>query len=121
LVICTDFSNGKNHDFNLFRESLTRIKDSVTVLTDSGYVGIDKLHNNSFFPVKRSKHSPLIKEEKSYNRFLSSERVLNEHVIGMLKRFRIILDTYRNRRRRFGLRFNLIAGVYNYEIKNNGF
>ncbi|TRT60574.1 MAG: IS5/IS1182 family transposase, partial [Microcystis aeruginosa Ma_QC_C_20070703_M131] len=23
---------------------------------------------------------------------------------------------YRNRRRRFGLRFNLIAGIYNYEL-----
>ncbi|MBD2002270.1 IS5/IS1182 family transposase, partial [Trichocoleus sp. FACHB-40] len=24
---------------------------------------------------------------------------------------------YRNRRKRFGLRFNLIAGLYNYELR----
>ena len=48
---------------------------------------------------------------------ISSERVVNENVIGSLKRFKIISDTYKNRRKRFDLRFNLIAGIYNYEIK----
>jgi hypothetical protein len=33
----------------------------------------------------------------------------------MLKRFKIIADRYRNRRRRFGLRFFLIAAIYNKE------
>jgi hypothetical protein len=60
----------------------------------------------------------LTKEDKKKNRELSSERVLNENVIGMLRRFKIIADQYRNRRNRFGLRFNLIAGIYNYECKN---
>jgi hypothetical protein len=41
----------------------------------------------------------------------------NENVIGRLKRFKILSDKYRNRRKRFGLRFNLIAGIYNFEIK----
>jgi len=40
-----------------------------------------------------------------------------EHVIGKLKIFKILSDRYRNRRRRFGLRFNLIAGIYNFELK----
>ncbi|MGI8656137.1 MAG: IS5/IS1182 family transposase, partial [Pyrinomonadaceae bacterium] len=30
--------------------------------------------------------------------------------------FRIVSERYRNRRRRYGLRFNLIAGLYNYEL-----
>ncbi|HEV8052481.1 MAG TPA: IS5/IS1182 family transposase, partial [Parachlamydiaceae bacterium] len=29
------------------------------------------------------------------------------------KRFKIISDRYRNRRKRFGLRFILIAGIHN--------
>ncbi|MDR2539526.1 MAG: IS5/IS1182 family transposase, partial [Chlamydiales bacterium] len=41
---------------------------------------------------------------------------LNEIVIGSLKRFKIISDRYRNRRKRFSLRFNLIAGIYNLEL-----
>ena len=32
--------------------------------------------------------------------------------------FKIIADRCRNRRKRFGLRFNLIAGLYNWEIKS---
>ncbi|MDB6096648.1 MAG: transposase, partial [Francisellaceae bacterium] len=34
------------------------------------------------------------------------------------KRYKIIADRYRNRRKRFGLRFNLIAGICNFEIDN---
>jgi hypothetical protein len=42
---------------------------------------------------------------------------LCENVIATLKRFKIIADRYRNRRRRFGLRFFLIAAIYNKELK----
>src|SRR6202047_3924458 len=38
-------------------------------------------------------------------------------IIAMLKRFKIIADRYRNRRRRFGLRFFLIAAIYNKELQ----
>jgi hypothetical protein len=69
-------------------------------------------------PKKSSKKKPLTKEDKKKNRELSSERVLNENVIGMIKRFKIVSDRYRNRRKRFGLRFNLIAGIYNFELEN---
>ena len=39
-----------------------------------------------------------------------------EHVIRSLKIFRILAERYRNRRKRFGLRFNLIAALYNHEL-----
>ena len=67
-------------------------------------------------PKKKSKKSPLTKQDKIKNKELSSERALNENVIGAIKRFKIVSDRYRNRRKRFGLRFNLIAGIYNYEL-----
>lgn len=69
-------------------------------------------------PKKKSKKNPLTEEDKKNNRKLSSDRAINENVIGSLKRFKIIADKYRNRRKRFGLRFNLIAGIYNYELNN---
>ncbi len=116
-VICTDFSNGKRHDFRLFKESKTRFHPDTKVITDTGYQGIQKLHAKSELPKKRRKKSPLTKEDKKANQALSSERVLNENVIGMLKRFKIVSDKYRNRRKRFGLRFNLIAGIYNWELR----
>jgi hypothetical protein len=47
---------------------------------------------------------------------LPSKRVVNEHVIAALKRFRILGERYRNRRKRFRLRLNLIAAIYNLEL-----
>ena len=115
-IICTEFSNGKRHDFRLFKESRTFILPTIIAKTDTGYLGLQKLHSNTLMPKKRSKKSPLTLEDKKNNRKLSSDRVLNEHVIGSVKRFKIVADRYRNRRKRFGLRFNLIAGICNYEL-----
>ena len=67
-------------------------------------------------PKKKTKKCPLTAEDKQYNRELASQRALNENVIGLLKRFKIMADKYRNRRKRFGLRLNLIAGIYNAEL-----
>jgi len=100
----------------LFKESGVHIHPQIKSLTDTGYQGITKLHSNAELPKKKTKKHPLSKEDKQKNRKLSSERVLNENVIGMIKRFKIIADRYRNRRKRFGLRFNLIAGIYNFEL-----
>ena len=115
-IICTAFANGKRHDFRLFKESKTQIHPAITVLTDSGYQGLQKIHSKTQMPKKRSKRNPLTYEDRKTNRQLSSDRVLNENVIGNLKRFKIISDRYRNRRKRFSLRFNLIAGIYNLEL-----
>ena len=104
------------HDFRILKESGVKIAESATVLVDSGYQGLQKLHKNTTLPHKRKKKQPLTKEQRSHNKKLASNRVLNENVIGVLKRFKIIADRYRNRRKRFALRFNLIAGIYNFEL-----
>jgi hypothetical protein len=87
----------------------------IKAVVDTGYVGIQKFHAKSVIPIKCSKKRPLSKTDKEFNRKVSSERVLNEQVIGLIKRFKIVSDRYRNRRKRFALRFNLIAGIYNHE------
>lgn len=117
-IICTAFSNGKRHDFRLFKESKTHIHPDINALTDSAYLGLQKLHAKTHMPKKKSKKKPLTQEDRKNNAMLSSERVINENVIGLLKRFKIIADRYRNRRKRFCLRFNLIAGIYNWELQN---
>ena len=80
-----------------------------------GYEGIQKIHPNAELPKKKTKQFPLTKADKQQNRAIASKRIVNEQVIGQLKRFKIIANRYRNRRKRFGLRFNLIAGIYNFE------
>ena len=116
-IICLSFSNGKRHDFRLFKESGVHAKPETMIETDTGYIGIIKIHANSSLPKKKSKKYPLSKEDKMRNRRISSDRVLNEHMIALIKRFKVISERYRNRRKRFGLRFSLIAGICNFELR----
>jgi len=100
----------------MFKSSDMHIHPDIEVSVDSGFQGIQHLHLNSLLPKKKSKHNPLTKEDKDSNRRLAKDREFNENVFAILKRFRTISDKYRNRRKRFGLRFNLIAGIYNFEL-----
>lgn len=117
IIICISFTNGKRHDLRLFKESGVRVLPETVIPADTGYQGIAKIHANSILPKKRTKKNPLTKNDKRQNRAISSERVLNEHIIGSVKRFKIIADRYRNRRKRFGLRLSLICGICNFEVE----
>ncbi len=112
-ILATAFSAGKMHDFKLFVKSRLALRPKTQCLADSGYLGLKKHHENSRLPDKKSKLHPLTEEQKARNRQLSRERFVVEHIIRSVKIFRILAERYRNRRRRFGLRFNLIAAIYN--------
>ncbi len=55
LQTVSPFSNGKKHDFRLFKESKILIHPKVKAITDSGYQGIQKIHNNSELPKKKAR------------------------------------------------------------------
>ena len=115
-IICTAFSNGKTHDFSLFKKSKLGMNEELELLGDKGYQGIKKIHTNSRTPLKKIKNKKLSQAEKVLNRQLAKDRIIIENIHRSLNIFRILSSRYRNRRRRFGLRFNLIAGIYNYEL-----
>jgi hypothetical protein len=115
-IICTAFSKGKTHDFSLLKKSKIGMNKKLELLADKGYQGIKKIHFNSRTPLKKSKNKKLSQAEKLFNRQLAKSRVIIENIHRSLNIFRILSSRYRNRRRRFGLRFNLIAGIYNYEL-----
>jgi len=93
------------------------MQPKIKAYVDTGYQGIKKQHANSELPKKRSKKNPLTKEDKIQNQKISSSRVLIENSIRELKIFKIIAEKYRNRRRKFNLKINLIAGIYNLQLK----
>ncbi len=116
-ILTTAFANGHTHDFQLFKDSRAGISKHIGVLGDAGYQGLMDLHPNSQTPFKKTKRHPLTQEEKVSNRALSRKRIWIEHIIRRLKIFRILSERYRNRRKRFGLRFNLMAAIYNLELE----
>ncbi|WP_158676122.1 transposase family protein [Spiroplasma poulsonii] len=93
---------------SLFKESKIPILKNTKLIVDSGYQGIQKNHNNVLIPTKKTKKNHLNKEQKQYNRIVAKMRIIIiENIFAILKKFKIITEKYRNRRKRFGLRFNL--------------
>lgn len=117
-IMATDFGKGRQHDFQIFKDSQSTLSDQTCAIADAGYQGLANIHSNCQTPAKKSKLHPLTQEQKSANRRLSQKRMLIENIIRKLKIFRILSERYRNRRKRFGLRFNLIAAIYNLELEN---
>ncbi len=115
-IICLAHEKGKTHDFKLFKNSDVKFHNLLKVIADKGYQGIAKIHELSETPIKKPRGGKLTKEQKKSNRQLNRLRVVVEHVNRRLKIFKILSDRSRNRHRRFGLRSNLIAGIYNYEL-----
>ena len=117
--MATAFTHGSKHDFQLFKDDQTDIAEHIRVLADAGYQGLVDLHENCQTPFKKSKYHPLTKRQKQRNKTLARKRISIEHVFRKLKVFRILSEKYRNRRKRFALRFNLIAAIYNLELIHN--
>ena len=108
---------GSTHDLTLHKSEPPLPKETRAYV-DSGYQGLDKIHTQTELPYKASKNKALDEEEKEYNHGLSRLRVKVENVFAQLKVFRILSDRYRNKRKRYNLKFNIIAGIVNLK---NGF
>ena len=78
-------------------------------------MGIDKICPNATIPNKKTKLNPLSKEQKQANRNLSKKRIIIENINAKIKVFKIVKHAYRNRRKRFGLRMNLICAIVNID------
>ena len=114
LSLCT--SRGAVHDFELFKRNLNQIPFEAFVLADKSYQRIYAVYSNSLLPLKAKKHCKLDPELKICNQEINKRKIGIEHVFGSLKTFKILAERYRNRGKRLGLRFNLIARIYNLEL-----
>jgi hypothetical protein len=117
-ILSTAYGKGRRHDFKVLEHSRCAISlsENTELYADSGFQGVAKLHPKSCTPHKRWRGRPLTQEQKAHNRAGAKVRILAEHVIRKLKVFRILKETYRHRRRRFALRLNLIAALYNHDL-----
>ena len=96
--------------------SRRNIGQAGKILADSGYQGLAKMYSQAQTPRKSSKLKPLTLEDKAYNHALSKKRVKVENIFAKVKTFKMFSTTYRNRRKRFGLRMNLVAAIINREL-----
>lgn len=116
-ILCVHTAKGRHHDYRLLKKSRVRLKKETKAVFDSGYQGVQKTHTNTVLPIKKTRGGKLTKEQKRFNKSVAQERIINENVIGSIKRFKIIAERYRNRRKRYGLRVMLIAAIHNFELE----
>ena len=83
-----------------FRSDVNWFEDKIIRL-DAGFQGVEKkyLCKKLYLPQKKPKNQELSLQAKANNRDLASKRIVVEHAIGGMKRYRILTDRLRLRKR----------------------
>ncbi|MBD2530820.1 hypothetical protein H6G97_15035 [Nostoc flagelliforme FACHB-838] len=122
-ILCTAYEVGHIHDFRLLKNTKVRFERCLRLATPTQLCLADKATKVSpnstllaAYPAIKPRGADLPTSQRQHNRLLARLRVVGEHISRRLKIFRILKEQYRNRRKRFGLRCNLIAGLLNYEL-----
>jgi len=87
----------------------------IEAKVDLGYIGIKKFHSNVEIPKKNTKNNKLTDYDKIDNQIKASKRIFVEHINAKVKTFKLLNYKYRNRRKRYNLRINLICGLINFD------
>ena len=115
FVDVSDSVPGRWADIRLLKKSrlMRRLPEGVGALGDLGYVGIDALHGSGACPRRKPRGKPRPPGDARYNRAFSRRRIVVEHAIGRLRRFRAVTDVNRHRRNGHAVRVRAIAGLVN--------
>src|SRR3989338_5424536 len=120
ILILTPTKSGRRHDKRLTDKAglPNVIPKEVTVFTDTGLQGIQHIHPNTLIPKKSTKNHPLTEADKQNNRIISGLRIIVEHAIGGMKRYKAASDIYRNRIPNTDDTFSLLcAGLWNFHLQ----
>ena len=112
-IVSIQIEKGRVHDLTIARKYVKEFTDTSCVMADLAYKGFKEIDGKLLIPIKKPRKRELTKEAKKINKEISRRRIPIEHINSKLKVFRILSERYRNRRKRFGLRMNLIAGLVN--------
>lgn len=106
---------GAEHDFHLWKRTFEGTPKNVTHEVDLGYLGMNKVHQNSRIPHKNSKYHKLTDEEIKENKELAKDRIFIEHTNSWIKRFKILSTRFRNHLSYFAKFAVLLCGFYNFD------
>ena len=114
--------SGATHDKKIadqhYLNAFNMAKATIILLQDTGYQGFLPNGVTIIQPKKKSKGKELTQEEKDINKAISRVRVMIEHVIGSIKRYRIVKDECRLRKNKYPYKvFAICAGLHNFRIE----
>jgi transposase len=68
-------------------------------------------------PNRKNRNQKISEEERCYNKDHSKRRIVIEHTICRLKKYRILAaDVFRNRLRKYNKVSDIVSGLVNYRI-----
>lgn len=103
---------GTKSDINLFREQQKGFDPRQKFKGDKGYVGEPSIKT----PQKKPKNEELTQIQKQQNKELSSSRIFVEHIIRLLKIFRVAQERFRLNPRKYEQIIHLICGLVRLRI-----
>ena len=112
------YKKGRRHDYDIYKKNHPVIPKDVLNMYDLGYLGVEKdfPEQISALPYKKKKNQELSQEEKDYNKIHATKRIVIEHTICRLKKYRILADVFRNKLRKYDKVSDIVAGLVNYRI-----
>jgi DDE superfamily endonuclease/Helix-turn-helix of DDE superfamily endonuclease len=117
FVDVSDSVPGRWADLKLLKASrlLRRLPAGIGGIGDLAYTGIGELHPRGLgaAPRRKPRGKPRPPEDRRYNRAFSRRRIVVEHAIGRLRRFRAVTHVNRHRRQGHAARVRAIAGLVN--------
>ncbi len=114
---------GRSHDYDVYKKNhpVTPSKQVVNVF-DLGYLEVEKdfpEQLSSRYHIKEKKPTRAVPRRKRENRIHSNKkRIVIEHTICRLKKYRIMSDIYRNKLRKYNRISDIVSGLINYRIIN---
>jgi len=111
---------GQKHDYKIYKKNHPATPKEVVNIFDLGYLGVEKdfPEQLSALPNKKKRNQELSLEEKEYNKNHSKKRIIIEHTICRLKKYRILADIFRNKLRKYNKVSDIVTGLVNYRIMN---
>ena len=120
VLVVTKQKSGRRHDKRLAdkEDIFQKLPKDVAAWADTAFVGEEKAHANLHIPKKKPRGRELTYDEKETNKIISSYRVIVEHAIGGIKRYRCMSERLRNRKPFIDDQFLLLsAGLWNYHLQ----
>ncbi|MFO3797233.1 MAG: transposase family protein [Anaerolineales bacterium] len=109
---------GSQHDLKVAVASglMEQIPESISVIGDAGFDGLQHYYPNRSIatPHKARRNHPLLPDQKLANQELASMRMVVEHTLSRLKRFRILALVFRHMLSLYDSVLMAVVGMVNF-------
>ena len=112
---------GKRHDKKIVDEENPTFPKDISLYKDTGFQGYEPEDMQTFQTKKKPKGKELSPEQREQNSLISSVRIVIEHIIGGIKRCRIVKDVFRNTKAKYDdLVMEIACGLHNFRVHHRG-